>query len=383
MTAPAAPATDVLVIGGGATGLAAAIALREGAAAPRVVVCEAGHVGYGPQRHAPGLVLPDLLDPWGRVARGMGDAACRALHDFAATGPAWLRARLGAEAGRDTEVRYLPTTDTEWEDLRRTAALFASWGVPHTLMDERPPAMDGPLDFDAAALVRRDVLWASRPLLAARLAGLARAAGVDLREGCPVGALRTDGDGVVADTQAGPVRAAVALVACEGAAGDLVPALAEAVRPWRGQGLRAHGLTLPTPVLCNYGHEMYLPHDLGGLGTELEVAGLNPSPGEADCTLEAVPTDRFQGFLQSFCELRLGARTGVRYSRPWAAPTAFTPDGLPLVGALPGRPEILVAAGFHGRGLAWGVAAGVALAARLRGGADTVPPALDPRRLVG
>lgn len=383
MTAPGAPAADVLVIGGGATGLAAAIALREGAAPPRVVLCEAGHVGHGPQRRAPGLVLPDLLDPWGRVARGLPADACRALHDFAGRGPSWLRARLGAEAGRDTDVWWLPTTDTEWDDLQRTAALYAAWGVPHRLVDERPPAMDGPLDLDAAALVRRDVLWVARPLLASRLAALARATGVDLREGCPVHVLRSGGDGVTAETPRGAVRASVALIACEGAAGAVVPSLAVAVRPWRGQGLRAHGLTLPAPVLCNYGHEMYLPHDLGALGTEVEVAGLNPSPGEADCTLDPTPSDRFQGFLQSFCELRLGARTGVRYSRPWAAPTAFTPDGLPLVGTLPGRPEILVAAGFHGRGLAWGVAAGVALAERLRGGPDAVPPALDPRRLLG
>jgi glycine/D-amino acid oxidase-like deaminating enzyme len=189
-------------------------------------------------------------------------------------------------------------------------------------------------------------------------------------------------DAVQVETAAGPLTAAMVLVACEGASRDVLPALSGVVTPWRTQGMRAIGPQLRQPVICNYGHEIYLPHDLGTLGLEIEVAGLNPNPDEEDCTLDPATTDRFQAFLQSFCELRLGGRGGVSFSRPWAAPTAFTPDGLPLVGALPGRPEVLVAAGFHGRGLAWGVAAGVAIAERIRGGEDTVPERLAPRRLL-
>jgi len=117
----------------------------------------------------------------------------------------------------------------------------------------------------------------------------------------------------------------------------------------------------------NFGHEQYLPHEIAPGRWEVEVAGLNPSPGPEDCTLVATPTPRFQGFLESFTALRLQAPPGTAYGDGWAAPTSFTPDRLPLIGALAGRPEIRVAAGFHGRGLTWGIAAGVALARELRG----------------
>lgn len=375
-------AGHVVIVGGGVTGLAAALVLRHAPDPPAVTVCEAGHVGHGPQRHAPGLVLPELLDPWGRIARGLDAATCEALYRFAQRGPAWLRATLGEAAGPETEVWHVPTSEAEWEDLQATAALYAQWGTPHFVIHKRAPATDGPLDLEAAVLVQAGVLWVSRTALLGTLLTRVRAAGAEVCEATAVTALRDDADGVVAVHAGGEVRGDAAIVACEGAAGQVVPALAGAITPWRGQGARAKGPQLRRPVICNYGHETYVPHDLGSYGLEIEVACLNPAPGPEDCTLEAEPTDRFQSFLQSFCELRIGDPSGVHFTRPWAATTAFTPDGLPLVGPLPGRPHVAVAAGFHARGLSWGVAAGTALAAGLLGDEPGIPAALSPSRLI-
>ena len=39
--------------------------------------------------------------------------------------------------------------------------------------------------------------------------------------------------------------------------------------------------------------------------------------------------------------------------RRWSGVMGFTPDGLPLVGRLPGLPPVYFGVGFGGRGLAW------------------------------
>jgi glycine/D-amino acid oxidase-like deaminating enzyme len=86
-TAPAAPATaalegetraDVAIVGGGFTGLSCALAAALGGA--RVVVLEAGPIGYGASGRNNGQVIPTLsrLDPDdvpGRIPAGAGGAA--------------------------------------------------------------------------------------------------------------------------------------------------------------------------------------------------------------------------------------------------------------------------------------------------------------------
>lgn len=331
------------------------------------MICEAGTVGRHAARRAPGLVLPDLLDSWGRVARSIAPDRCEALYRFAEGGPAWLRTHFGRDCGIDTSVWYVPASNGEWGDLRATAELFATWGVMHQMLDRRPPNEDGPLDLGAAALIVPEVLWIERTALAERMAAAACGGGAQLREECAISAISTSHQGhPVLHTESGDIHATTVIVACEAATRQVLPALAGSITPWRGEGMRARGVSLEHPIITNFGHEQYLPHELKPGMWEVEVAGLNPSPGPEDCTTGTKPTARFQGYLESFTALRLNAPAGAGYGAEWAAPTAFTPDRLPLVGALPGRPEIRVAAGYHGRGLAWGIAAGVALARELR-----------------
>ena len=59
----------------------------------------------------------------------------------------------------------------------------------------------------------------------------------------------------------------------------------------------------------------------------------------------------------------------VGLARSWAGLEAFTPDGLPVIGPVPGVEGLLVAAGFSGHGFALSPAVGDVLA-RLALGRD-------------
>jgi glycine/D-amino acid oxidase-like deaminating enzyme len=65
---------------------------------------------------------------------------------------------------------------------------------------------------------------------------------------------------------------------------------------------------------------------------------------------EAVPTARVQAHLDE--HLRgLGASAPVTHR--WAGIMGFTADELPLVGPLPGHPNVWISAGYTGHGLAF------------------------------
>ncbi len=88
------------------------------------------------------------------------------------------------------------------------------------------------------------------------------------------------------------------------------------------------------------------------------------------------PTARVQEHLDAHLR-RLGLAAPV--VARWAGTMGFTPDGLPLVGTLPGRPRIHVVAGFNGGGMGLAFESARLLAAQLVDG--VAPPAwLRPER---
>jgi glycine/D-amino acid oxidase-like deaminating enzyme len=82
---------------------------------------------------------------------------------------------------------------------------------------------------------------------------------------------------------------------------------------------------------------------------------------------------------QAFVARRLGDAHDWTFR---AGIEAFSCDGLPLLGPMPGRPELLVACGWDGWELSWASAAADALAGVILDGRASVPTALQARRMV-
>jgi glycine/D-amino acid oxidase-like deaminating enzyme len=75
----------------------------------------------------------------------------------------------------------------------------------------------------------------------------------------------------------------------------------------------------------------------------------------------------------------------VTFPHVWTGIMAGTPDGLPLVGALPGRPGTFALLAFNGYGLSFAFLAGRCLAETIADGGDPHPamPMFAPRRFQG
>jgi glycine/D-amino acid oxidase-like deaminating enzyme len=214
---------DVVVIGGGYTGMWAAWHLKKLEPEARVVLLEAGRCGYGPSGRNGGFCnvmwfsLPNMRGRWGddgalAVARA-AEAAARGIGDFCAS--------EGVDAWY-TRGGYLQVSTAEAHDGKWVEALEAcrELGVGNAIQPLSPeqvgercasPAFRSGAYYPDAATVQP-------ARLALGLRERLRARGVEVCEGSPVTRLVGSPQGVEAHTGGGVVRARSAVLAVGAAA---------------------------------------------------------------------------------------------------------------------------------------------------------------------
>ncbi|MHA7876203.1 FAD-dependent oxidoreductase [Roseivivax sp.] len=342
-------AVDLLVIGGGVTGISAALfAAREGA---RVSVLERGWLNAEASGGNAGSLHLQLLSwDFGQKAVGGGDLQLRTLPLQQESIALWqeLETGLGADFEMATTGGLMVAETAEQIPfLEEKARSEARVGVETEII--------GPerLRQIAPAISERMVAAAWCPgegkinPLAASLALIAeaRALGVAFEEQTPVTALARDGAGYVAETPRGTLRARRVLIAAGGWSAELGAMLGARV-PVRGAPLQMVVTERTGPVLpCLVAHaDRHLTMKQTQAGTVL-IGGA--------WTAETGPGGQSRVLPESLeGNLWVAARTvpavgGLRVLRSWAAMNIDI-DGAPLIGALPGAPGVTVAATANG-----------------------------------
>lgn len=225
--------TDVVVIGGGYTGLHAALnAVERGYS---VVLLEAGRIGWGASGRNGGQMIPGWRKGATELTSKYGVDGAKTLFDLA------LEARaLTVERIKRHDIAC---------DLRLNGHLtLAAKSSDPSWMHSETAAL-AKLGYDQAAVISADdARWAVdapgfhgglldaggghlHPLnYALGLADAARTAGVRLFENAQVTRVETN-TGVVAHTEHGVVRARFGVLACDALLGDLEPRLAVRLMP--------------------------------------------------------------------------------------------------------------------------------------------------------
>lgn len=373
-TAPPAPPAgplagevevDVAVVGGGFTGLSAALHLAEGGA--RVAVLEAVEVGFGAAGRNVGLVnaglwvMPDVVvarlgaDHGGRLLDLLGDGPRRVFdlvkrHAIAceAEPVGTLHCAVGLEGRREIEAR---------------AAQWQRRGAPVDLLDaDETLVRVGGGRYSGALLDRR--AGTVQPLAYARgLARAAQGAGARIFTGSPVLAAEAAGTGQVLRTPAGMVRADWVVVATD----------AYGVGPW--EGLAREQVPLP---YFNFATRPLPPQVLGSILPGREGAW------DTRKVLSSFRLDHTGRLV--FGSVGALRGTGLAVHRAWAlramrrifpqvGDTLFeagwygrigmTRDDLPRFHAL--ARNVVAFCGYNGRGIAPGTALGAVLAEHVLG----------------
>ena len=405
---------DVIIAGGGVSGLATALALLESGRGVRVV--EAGRIGAGashgncgtitpshaPPLAAPGTVLkalrwaltpdaplyiPPRLDPvlarwllgfaarcnhrdWEASARGKYALLDDARHRLAD----WV-ARYGlacefVESGEDYVFRNARAFAREQREL----PLLRELGVAVEVIDgatceaQEPallPGVAGALRFSGDAALRPDKYLAE-------LARAVRERGGEVVEECALHGLREDREGIAAWTDHGEVRArnaVLALGAWSALSADTfgVPWIKRVIQPGKGYSItyRAPGLVPKRPLVLRERSVCVTAWADGfRLGSTMEFSGF-------DRTLN----ERRLGALERGAREYLREPVGPEVRERWYGWRPMSRDDMPLIGRAPGLRRVWMNTGHGMMGVGMSTGSAQLLADLMAGRAPAIDPA--------
>jgi glycine/D-amino acid oxidase-like deaminating enzyme len=386
---------EVAIVGGGIAGISTALHLAR--AGVQVAVLEQGTVACRASGRNDGQLLLGLGEHYHRIHGQFGAEKARLLWSFLRDNHDALRREIERSSiPCDLTQRgglRLAETSHEWLELQQAAALLAAEGHHHTLLPASelprwlPPArgFHGALHLHGEAIVQ--------PVAMVRgLARAAAAAGAQIVEGASVAAVHGEaGDFAVQLADGRAVRAALVVHCTSTLARELDPSrwLARAVFPFRGQVIATdvlpEAIAKPFPdfaMSSNFCYEYFRMHR-----GRFVIGGMRWSvPGEeqgilADDADNPAITENLLGYVRE----HFPSLADATFPHVWTGIMAGTPDGLPLVGALPEAPGHHALCAFNGYGLSFAFLAGQCLAEQLVGGRSDHPalPLFAPRRLLG
>jgi glycine/D-amino acid oxidase-like deaminating enzyme len=346
---------EVAVIGGGVTGCSCALTLAERGV--RVRLYEAREIAGGASGRNGGFALRGATLPYDEALTQLGHDQARTVMELTERSLDRME-QLAGDAFRRVGSYRLAYDDAERDALRREHDALQNDGFAVEWLDELP----APLDRLYRGAILHPPDGAIQPARwVRRLAGLAAAAGADIREG--------------EAAQPGSVDADVVVVAGDGFTSSLLPELAERVRPTRGQVLATEPLSelrygRPHYARGGYDYWQQLPDG------RLVIGGQRDASFETEDTAVEEATPAIQERLDALVEQLLGYRPQVTHR--WAGIWGTTPDLEPLVGHV--RDNVWIAGGYSGHGNALGLACGDLVARAILGDAVPALAAFDPAR---
>jgi D-amino-acid dehydrogenase len=387
------------VLGGGLIGLCCAYYLRRGGA--EVVVLERARVGSGASRGNAGEVCPSMAEPLpapGTVREALGtlfrsDAAFHVrfgalprmapfLLRFAANtrrrayarglramGPLGGRTfklfdELAEEGiGRDvSDAGYLfcyrsaeRAAEGREQMLRMVELGFASPSGPLLDADglrELEPALG---DGARAGFLQPGERWLDPSRFVDEIASALRAMAVPIHENAGVDRVEGSAGGVTVSTSSGVFRGDIAVIAAGSWSQELGRAvgLRLGMRPGKGYSFSVRPAAIPRRALyLSDAHIAVTPLDGG-----LRIAGTMEFDGSHD----RFNPKRIQAMVAATGPYLRDVDWSQRRDE-WVAPRPMTPDGLPLIGWVPGGERVIVATGHNMLGLTLAPSTGKAVA---------------------
>jgi glycine/D-amino acid oxidase-like deaminating enzyme/nitrite reductase/ring-hydroxylating ferredoxin subunit len=359
---------DVAVIGGGLTGLTAALHLRQ--AGRRVAVLESGHIGSGTTGFTSGHLDATTDTPLSRLILDFGEerAATIAAANREAIDQIELRCRQynNCEFSRIPSYQYTETADGLGKLQEQCAAGrklgYRCWFTRQV-----------PLPFPCVGAVQVEHQARFHPLhYLQQMAAELHALGGEVFENTaclpPQG-----GSPCHVDTDGGRVTADAVVIATHS------PFLGISqfefrVFPYQSYVIAARVEDPPTDALYWDDADPYHYLRLASAAdpTLVLIGGADHKTGH--------PGDERLRFeeLENYAARRFAVR-GIE--QRWSAQYYAPADGLPHIGRVPGSDNLLMATGFAGTGLTWGTVAGSLIARMILGQRHPLEDILNPGRL--
>jgi gamma-glutamylputrescine oxidase len=377
--------TDVLVTGGGLLGAATTYWLARSGVA--TVLIEQSALASGATGRNGGFMVAGTAERYPAAVARLGHATARAVWQLTLDNRALLRQVLEEERiacdYREPGHLHLALGEAQLAQLADDVAALNAEGFAADLLDRRQlqALIATPLgpNISGGLFAPEDGLLHSAQLVYG-LAAAAERHGARIVTGTALTSLVPAGDGLLAHTTRGALRAGAAVVAANAWLDQIVPALAGRVTPVRGQALTfaptraifAHGMGAALTPTGEYWQQT--PDGTIVLGGCRAVA-----PGQDVGIRDSRPTPEVQAALEQVLPSLFPALDGLRVTRRWAGLMAFTTDYLPIADRALDLPNSWVVGGFCGHGMPFGMRLGQLLAQAAVEGRP--PAALTPFRI--
>ncbi len=357
--------TSVAVIGGGFTGLSAALHLAEKGV--DVVVLEANEPGWGASGRNGGQVNPGLKHDPDKVEADFGPDLGARMVALSGNAPNFVfdliqRHQIACSALQSGTLRSAITPRAR----REVAASAEQWirrGGPVSMLEhDEIAAVTGTERYRGAMLDRRG--GQVNPLGYAR--GLARAAmrqGATVHGGTAARSVRKSGGYWVVETATGTLTAEKLILATNGYTDGLWPGLRRSLVPLYS----AIAATEPLPAATV---EAIMPsrsslYEIGSITVYYRFDPDNRLLMGGRSVQRDVSAPETLRYLTEYAARLWPVLRGVRWTHGWSGQLAYTPDHYPHIHEP--TEGVLVCLGYNGRGVAMSSAMGPELARRTMG----------------
>jgi gamma-glutamylputrescine oxidase len=354
---------DVCVIGAGATGLSAALFAR--AKGLKVIVLEAGRIGWGASGRNGGQMIPGLRKSADELVRAYGKERARAVFDLS------IEARstvldLIAKHSIPCDVRpaghlTCAAKPGDFAAMAKEAETLSKvMNYPHAKLMTRAQVQEkvaSPL-YHGGLL---DVLGGHlHPLnYTLGLADAAQRAGVDVYEQSQAVSIDRE-KGVVVGTEEGEVSARMGVLACDALLGRLEPRIARSIMPVANYVVATEPLKNPSAIIADnhaVSDSRFVVNyfRLSGDGRLIFGGGERYTPD---------PPADIAGFVRPYLEKVFPQLAGVRIDYAWGGLVSITRTRLPHFGQLG---DLYFAHGYSGMGVLMATFAGKLIAEAMAG----------------
>jgi glycine/D-amino acid oxidase-like deaminating enzyme len=351
---------DVVVVGAGVTGCAAALRLAQ--AGKSVRLYDGRGVAEGASGRNGGFALRGMPAAFDVTAESVGEARASKLMTWTERAIDTIESLAGDSFRRVGSLR-IAVDDEERDELRTEYEALVGAGFAAEWIDHFEPPLAG--RFTAALRhVPDGVLQPARWVR--RLAALAAEAGVEIREHERVASLDELGGATV-------------VVCTDGYPSGLLGPIEGLIIPTRGQVIATEPVPerlFEVPHYGRHGYDYWHQSEDG----RIVAGGFRDVSFDSEFTADEELTDPVQTALQSFVNGLMGRELRVDYA--WAGIFGMVMDFLPVVGRVPELENAWVAGGYSGHGNVLGFACGELVAAAVAGEDAPFLDIFDPARLL-
>lgn len=371
---------DVVVIGGGLAGIGAARWLQQ-RGVDRIVVLEQRTIASGATGRNAGFVMAVAPENFPPTDDPLDVEIARRIWKYTSLNQVLIEETID-ELGVDAEYEkrgclQMAASATEWEQTLKSADLARLSGLSVDLV----PREDLPVPWLSQNYFGGAWFGDNAQMQPAKFVrGVARQLtkrGLRVFEGTKVQQIVPGSSSMVVVANAHKVQCTQIVAATNAYTSNWCAAMGKWIEPKRGQMLATYPLTdapAPCPVYANDGYQYWRQTPDG----RLVLGGWRDMDFDNEVGAVHSLNERIQSELERVAKHLTTGPLEVQYR--WSGIMGFTRDRRPLVGLAPDNPNLAIAAGFSGHGLAMAFMASREAVEMLSGASSAFSDLFDPGR---